>query len=328
MSPAGRVPTTPGPTGASLGLGVPVADPPPGVRWTQVLQGRGFLPVRAWFGLALALFGYALVVPLLNQLLVLLAWAVSGARGTFTAFYLRAGAYETPWGLVATHLALGSLTIIALVMVRFWHGRPTAFGVSVQPGMRWRYLLLSLPLAALVLNAAMWLGRIGQSVEFTAPPGWQWWLLAILLCSPLQAAGEEFFFRGYLMQGFGSLSHRPWVGVVASALVFAAFHGVQNVWLFLDRFGFGLLAGTLVLLTGGLEAAIAAHVANNLFAFGYATFMGGVAQTRTLQAIGPQQLAQDLIAFTVIGLVTWWLGTRLRVATSTPSAVSRRPASR
>lgn len=296
-----------------------LTEPPAGVPFTQVLRGPSFVPVRSWFGLALALFGYALVVPLVAQLLQGLLWLLDGRPSSFADWAARAGRYELVQGMVSGHLALACLIPIAILMVRGWHGRPVPYASSVQPGLRWRYLLLCLPLAALVLNAVMWGARIGQETHLSAPAGWQWWMLAILLCSPLQAAGEEYFFRGYLMQAFGSLSTNRWVGVVASALLFALFHGVQNVWLFADRFAFGLLAGALVLMTGGLEASIAAHVANNVFAFSYAVFGGGVAATRALQSIGPAQLVQDLVGFSLVAVVTWWLGRRLHVAALTPS---------
>ena len=44
--------------------------------------------------------------------------------------------------------------------------------------------------------------------------------------------------------------------------------------IFFDRFAFGLVAGMLVILTGGLEAGIAMHVLNNWLAFGIALAFG------------------------------------------------------
>lgn len=286
--------------------------------YTQVLRGRGYLPVRTWFGLAFALFGYALIVPLVNQGLIGIFWALWGKGEEFGDYFARATAYEMPQGLVAGHLALATLTLIAMAMVVFWHRRPAKFVSSVHPGLRWRYLLVCLPVAALILNIVLWVGQ-GAIPEFSAPDGWWWWVLAIVIFSPLQAAGEEYFFRGYLLQGIGSLSQHRWVGIVASALVFALFHGVQNLWLFVDRFAFGLLAAFLVVVTGGLEAAIAAHVANNVFAFGYAVFTGSVASTRALQQIGPMQALMDVVGFALVGLACWGLGRKMRVATTTPS---------
>ena len=83
----------------------------------------------------------------------------------------------------------------------------------------------------------------------------------------MQAVAEEIFFRGYLLQALGSLVAKPWFGVVVSAVVFALLHGTQNLPLFVDRLAFGLLAGLLVWRTGGLEAGIAAHMVNNVFAY-------------------------------------------------------------
>ena len=54
------------------------------------------------------------------------------------------------------------------------------------------------------------------------------------------------------------------------ATLFALAHGAQDAPIFIDRFAFGLVAGILVITTGGLEAGIAMHVLNNFLAFGVA----------------------------------------------------------
>lgn len=312
-----------------LGPRQPLANPEGGLSYPLAHRGPGFAPIRSWIGLALAFFGYALAVPLINQVLVWVFWLVSGRPGAFLDYFTRATRYEMPLGMVAGHLALGSLILISFLMTRGWQRRPSSFLVSVQPGMRWRYLVLCLPLAAVILNLMLWAGYavgVAQGADWPRPDpasNWMWWLVVIVVFSPLQAAAEEFFFRGYLLQGVGSVFAQRWVGVVISALVFALFHGLQNVWLFIDRFGFGLMAGALVVVTGGLEAAIAAHVANNVFAFGYATFFGGVAATRAVQTIGPVDALLDLVGFALVGLVCWWLGRRMNVATTTPVARTR-----
>ncbi|HEX7738736.1 MAG TPA: CPBP family intramembrane glutamic endopeptidase, partial [Marmoricola sp.] len=101
---------------------------------------------------------------------------------------------------------------------------------------------------------------------------------------------EEYAFRGYAMQAFGSLTaaiNRGWdrarqerwavaIAILASAGLFALAHGTQNFPLFFDRFAFGLLAGYLVYRTGGLEAGIALHIWNNLVAFGFGIAYGEV----------------------------------------------------
>ena len=99
-------------------------------------------------------------------------------------------------------------------------------------------------------------------------------LIVIALLTPLQAAGEEYVFRGYLTQAFGSLL--PWRRVSLVLAVLAPGGAVRarprarpGRWpVFFDRFAFGVVAGILVIRTGGLEAAIAMHVLNNFFAYG------------------------------------------------------------
>src|SRR5699024_2240661 len=121
--------------------------------------------------------------------------------------------------------------------------------------------------------------------------------IVILVTTPLQAMGEEFAFRGYAMQAFGSFTH--WlsehfgargrtarliaevVAILLTSTVFALAHGVQNAPLFLDRFLFGLMAGIIVVRTGGVEAGIAMHIWNNLVAFGYGILFGSVQQMLT-----------------------------------------------
>jgi membrane protease YdiL (CAAX protease family) len=190
--------------------------------------------------------------------------------------------------------------------------------MSVQPGMRWRYLILSLVSGALVLNGVYLLAHLGQSLSYNPPPRAWLWVLLVVLTSPLQAAGEEFLFRGYLLQSFGALFRNRWLALGGSALLFALVHGQQNVWLFVDRLGFGLLAGALVLWTGGLEAGIGLHVANNVSSFCYAIAAGTVVQTRQVQYADVRTVLLDLAGYAIAGALAWWIGRHMRVAVRTP----------
>ena len=62
-------------------------------------------------------------------------------------------------------------------------------------------------------------------------------------------------------------------------MLFALAHGAQSAPVFFDRFAFGLVAGVLVIGTGGLEAGIAMHVLNNWLAFGLALAFGDMGST-------------------------------------------------
>lgn len=294
-----------------------LTDADAGVDYTQVLAHGPSTRLRGLIGILLAFTGYVLVVPTASQLVLAVVWLAKGRPSDFTGYYLRAMRYEVPEGLLAGHIALGLLIPLSMLMAAAWHRTRPRWLSSVRPGLRWKYLLVCLPVAAVILNAMMWLGNLGRMPDWSVPHQAWLWLLLICLLSPFQAAGEEYLFRGYLMQGLGAATGRRWAAIVGSALVFALFHGVQNLWLFADRFAFGLLAGWLVVVTGGLEAGIAAHVANNLFAFGYATFSGGVAQARAVQQIGFWDAVVDVVGFGLVALASWWIARRLRLQRTT-----------
>ena len=135
----------------------------------------------------------------------------------------------------------------------------------------------------------------------------------ILLTSPLQAIAEEVFFRGYLLQALGSLVAQPWFGVVVSAVVFALLHGVQNPPLFAARLAFGLLAGVLVWRTGGLEAGIAAHIVNNVFAYGIAGLTTSIASLKAIREITWADAAFDVGGFALFAVLAYVLFRLLRL---------------
>lgn len=276
------------------------------------------MPTVGLLGAAGAMLGFALVVPLVQAALVGLAWLVRGRPGQFSSYSAAARRYENVEGLVATHLALASLTLVVLLLARFLNHRRPRWVWSVQPGMRWRFLLLVALVAAVVLNLTQILVRGVHPWHLHAPPHWWVWMLAILVTAPLQALAEEVFFRGYLVNCLTGMGLNSWFAVVGSALVFALAHGTQNLWLFVDRFAFGLLAGLLVVITGGLEAGIAAHAVNNVFAFGYAVFQGGAAHARGITAMGWVDAAWDVAGFATVAAAAWWIGSMLKVARRTP----------
>ena len=272
------------------------------------------------------LLGYAVVVPGLLYAFLGVGWLLERTDGErFSAYYTRAAGYHTVGGLIATHVALASLIVVVLVLARYLNHRVPRWVASVQPGIRWRFGLLVGLVAVVVLNLTQLLVRGGANAHYIVPRHWWAWLLAIIITSPFQAIAEEMFFRGYLMNVISGLSvNLPekagrWTSVVVSALVFAFMHGTQNAWLFADRFAFGLLAGWLVIVTGGLEAGVAAHVVNNLFAFGYAVFLGGVSQARGMTAMSWVDAAWDVGGFLTIALAGWWIGSLMRVARRTPA---------
>ncbi|MBK7821432.1 MAG: CPBP family intramembrane metalloprotease [Tessaracoccus sp.] len=298
--------------------GTPAVDPPGGLTYPLALRRDGFHGISSMFGIVVGLMAFAIFIPLASQLVLRVGHLLRG--GDWEQYRQAAQAYQLPEGPVAGHLALALLIPISLLIVRYIHGVRPRWLASVHPGIRWRYLLLMVIVAVVVLNAVLWLGYAvkGGPTFHSGQSGWLTFLAFIAVTAPLQAAAEEVFFRGYLLQAIGSAAGRTWVGVVGSSLLFALMHGVQNPALFAHRLAFGLAAGALVVLTGGLEAGIAAHVVNNVAAYAYALFTTSVAELRAVRAISWSDAAWDISGFAVFAVVAWRIGVAMRLATRTP----------
>ena len=116
-----------------------------------------------------------------------------------------------------------------------------------------------------------------------------------------------------VLQALGSLVAKPWFGVVGSSVVFALLHGTQNWPLFIDRLAFGLLAAVLVWRTGGLEAGIAAHVVNNIFAYLIAGFTTGIPALKAVQGITWVDAAFDAGGFALFAVLAYLAFCALRL---------------
>ena len=154
-------------------------------------------------------------------------------------------------------------------------------------------------------------------------------LAVILVTTPLQAAGEEVGFRGYLNQAVSSWFARPAVGIAAggavSAVCFALAHGLQDVPLFADRLSFGAVAAWLVWRTGGLEASIALHAANNLISLTVAAVTGALSDTLTASTLGWQFALLDVAMMVAYAGIVHVLAGRWQLRTvrvlSAPAAI-------
>jgi uncharacterized protein len=227
----------------------------------------------------------------------------------------------TPSGLAALNIILALAIPASWAVVWLFHRLKPRWLSSVVPRLRWKFLLACLPISVVALLSSLLVSLVlptsGAAPETTATVNeftstTRDFLLVIALLTPLQAAGEEYVFRGYLTQAFGSMFGNRRVSLVLAVLVpsllFALAHGLgQSVPVFFDRFAFGVVAGILVIRTGGLEAAIAMHVLNNFFAYALALSFGDM--TEALNATAPSSwwmiattLTQSLV---YLALASW-----------------------
>ena len=289
--------------------------PPDCAAYPQILRGESYLWWRSVLGVIFGLSLFVLVTTVVSRALVMLFWAATSGDQMIGDYFARAFAFEQPLGMLAVNLGLATLIPISWALMAMIHHMRPRWLSSVQPRIRWGYLFGCLAIAAVVLNGVLLLSRTaGEPLNFDPQPGFWGFLAVIVLTSPIQAAAEEIFFRGYLLQALGSLVAKPWFGVVVSSVVFALLHGTQNLPLFVDRLGFALLAGLLVWRTGGLEAGIAAHVINNVFAYVIAGLTTSIAELKGIQGISWVHAGFNVGGFAVFALVAYGLSrlTKLR----------------
>jgi len=97
-------------------------------------------------------------------------------------------------------------------------------------------------------------------------------LVIAVVMVPIQTSLEEYLFRGYLMQGFGSLFKNKWAPLLLTSLIFGGLHianpEVDKIGYVIMVFyiGTGLFLGILTLMDEGMELALGFHAANNLIA--------------------------------------------------------------
>ena len=235
----------------------------------------------------------------------------------------------SPKVLLGTNLALGSLIPATWFLMRYIHRMRPRWLSSVVPKIRWTFLFACLGVAVVALFVQILAGAVvpsdggdasltGSLNTFTTATlvG----ALVVLLTTPLQAAGEEFLFRGYLLMAVGSLFRNKWVAIVVTAVIFALAHGSQNFPLFFDRLAFGLIAAWLVTYTGGLEAGIALHILNNFLAFAIALAYGNLTSTLHVTETSwwqiPVTVAQSAVYTGLVVLVARRM--RLRNTTQPP----------
>lgn len=185
--------------------------------------------------------------------------------------------------LLITNLSL----IVAIPIVWLcWlvpHGLRIGWSSSVRGRLRWRlfapWTWRALATLGLAVAISLLVSVAASGVDVTGPTAsFGWMLLVVLTTTPLQAAAEEYVFRGYLSQAIAGWIGRPQAGAlvagVSTAALFSLAHLPPDFESFLYRFAIGLALSAVVWLTGGLEAAIALHAVNNVVIFLLAGALG------------------------------------------------------
>lgn len=205
---------------------------------------------------------------ILQVLLYQLAGLIEGSDDALAADF-------TPLRFLAANLSIGATGLLAILLLVRMTGAPWRSLLSSPRSFDQRRFAHHLAGAALLVGAGL------GAVALIAPeaPGWTAFgisgttiamLVVILFTTPMQAAGEELLYRSAVLPAAASWVRavRPAlvVGLVVSSLGFAALHGSTDPWLFGYYVVVGVATGLMAIISGGIEAPIAFHIANNVLA--------------------------------------------------------------
>jgi membrane protease YdiL (CAAX protease family) len=236
-------------------------------------------PAYAWWKLpvaALVILGLYLALSVVVLIVAAVYFAVRDDGTTIDDWFDAVGELDL------THLDFFVIDMMSLVVlipsvilgVLAVGPRPVGYLSSVAGRLRWGWLgrtaLISFAVSVVTLGASLAVTEATDPADVSAPSDLGRRvviaIVVVLLIVPFQAAAEEYLFRGYLMQLVGSWSRFAIVPIVVTTPLFVAGHA-YDLWGLLDVGMFGLTAAVLTIRTGGLEAAIAAHTANNVLLF-------------------------------------------------------------
>ncbi len=176
--------------------------------------------------------------------------------------------------LVIVGISYGIFMLLFYICIRFIHKKQFISLINIGKNIKWARIFKGAGLWAGIMTVFTLVSIIFNkgSLSFNFNPVPFMYLLIIsLLVFPIQASFEEIFFRGYLMQGFGLLSKKPVVPLIITTLIFGLIHFyngtnlVMSITIVLSALILGLMLGIIALGENGIETAMGAHIANNMF---------------------------------------------------------------
>jgi membrane protease YdiL (CAAX protease family) len=276
-------------------------QPSPGAPFHRLLPaGRG-----SWWRLfvCVVLGGLGVVV---MSLVAAIAILVLARLLGYSSFRLDTSNGIDAGEMLTTNLGLALLIPLAAGLLSGLYHVPSRWLLSNRPGIRWRRVWMAAGVTAVVWSPFLVLGTIGAAVQRGSPPGRGvvWFLVVVLLTTPLQAAGEESLFRGLILQSLGATRLPTWACCLASGGLFAVAHLQFAPPLFADRLLLGTVLAFVAVRTGGLEAGIAIHAVKNIAVLVPAGLLGSVGDALDPHGVTWVPLLVDAV---LLGLAVPWI---------------------
>lgn len=206
---------------------------------------------------------------------------------------------------------IGLLTVILLI--KPLNRRSFTTIINGTGSIRWKRFFTSFGIWGIIMAVYLFISLKLDPSNFTLNnTSVSLLLLALIsICLlPFQTTFEEVLFRGYLMQGIGAWTRSKWIPLVITSLLFGLMHSFNpeikefGFWLMIPQYIiFGLVFGLIAVLDDGIEMAMGAHAANNVFLSIFLTQKASALQTAALYEQQEVYPLTDLISLAVIGIL-------------------------
>lgn len=181
--------------------------------------------------------------------------------------------FDSNWFLFLMLLTFAIGLVALFIVVKYLHGQPLKALTTSRNKIDWSRFWFAFGIVTVFIVIT----TVGD--YFTNPQDYEWNFQLVpflILCAvaiifvPLQTSFEEYFFRGYLMQGIGVISGNRWLPLVITSVIFGGLHFFNpevtklGNTIMIYYIGTGFLLGIMALMDEGIELSLGFHAANNL----------------------------------------------------------------
>jgi membrane protease YdiL (CAAX protease family) len=200
-----------------------------------------------------------------------------------------------------------------VLLIRPLNGRTLMNVINGTGSFRWRNYFVS-AVVWTILSAIYLVGYLKAEPSNFSLNNSTLSLIILVIISvtliPFQAAWEEIIFRGYLMQGFAVLLRNRWLPLIITSVLFALMHWPNpevKEYGFLTMMPyyaiFGLIFGIMTIFDDGIEAAMGAHAANNVFLCILVTNEFSALQTPALYEMHEMDPSVEFLSMLITGVL-------------------------
>jgi membrane protease YdiL (CAAX protease family) len=157
--------------------------------------------------------------------------------------------------------------------VKFLHKQPLKAVTTTRKKIDWKRILFGFILISIFISVSTYWDYKSNPENYVLnyePVSFAILCVIAILMVPIQTSVEEYVFRGYLMQGFGTLAKNKWFPLLLTSLIFGGLHffnpevaKLGNI-IMIYYIGTGLFLGIITLMDEGMELALGFHAGNNL----------------------------------------------------------------